>query len=147
MKKCYLDSNVLVYLKDNNSPQQKSAFKLISSFLPEDYELFLSSLTIDEYLHSSLFILKHHKIPVPERFKKVFEALKTILDLQHLKIVNPPDSKENNLKIVDIMQNFNLNPRDAYHFLTMQENDIHEFATFDNDFKEVFTKKYLKHSE
>lgn len=40
---------------------------------------------------------------------------------------------------------FNLRQRDVYHLLTMQENGIDEFATFDTDFIRVFAQKILKH--
>lgn len=147
MKKCYLDSNVLVYFKDDQSPHFPTATKLLSSLIPEEYELYLSSLTIDEVLHSLLFVYKFKKNLNVEQSERLNEALKSILNLQHIKIVNPSTNKENNLKIIKIMQDFHLGPRDAYHFLTMQENNISEFATFDNDFKQVFAKKLLKQAK
>lgn len=38
------------------------------------------------------------------------------------------------------MEKFVLKPRDAYHLLTMKENRIRFFATFDKDFELVFRK-------
>lgn len=145
MKKCYFDSNVLVYLKDNNSPHQRAAMKLLALFTPIEYELYISSLTIDEYLHSSLFILRQHKISRDDQLQLLDTELKSILQIQQLRIVNPPTNKEINQHVIELMKDFHLNPRDAYHLLTMQENGIEEFATFDKDFKHVFSKKILKH--
>ena len=38
------------------------------------------------------------------------------------------------------MERYNLRPRDAFHFVTAIENKIQYFATFDNDFEEVFKR-------
>lgn len=145
MKKCYLDSNVLVYLKDNNSPHQRAATKLLTLFTPFEYELYISSLTIDEFLHSSLFILRQHNIARDDQFQRLDTELKSIMQIPQLRIVNPPTNKEINRHVIELMRDFHLNPRDAYHLLTMQENNIEEFATFDTDFKRVFDQKILKH--
>ena len=50
-----------------------------------------------------------------------------------------------NKRVITLMEQFNLRQRDVYHLLTMQENGIDEFATFDTDFKRVFAQKILKH--
>lgn len=147
MKKCYLDSNVLVYYKDENSPHQQKASNLISSLMPEEYELYLSSLVIDEFIHSLLFILKQNKIQPAEKFRRLDEGLSSILQFQHVRIINPSSSKESNMRMIDMMRDFHLNPRDAYHLLIMQENGIEEFATFDNDFRYVFRGKVLYKAE
>lgn len=144
MKRCYLDSNVLVYFKDSNSLHFQTASRLISHLIPEKYELFLSSLTIDEFLHSLMFVYKFRRNINIEESESLETALMSILELEHIKIVNSSTSKENNLRVVKIMRDFRLGPRDAYHFLIMQENNIEYFATFDNDFKSVFKKKTLK---
>lgn len=144
MSKCYLDSNVFVYLKDNNSPYQKLAIKLVQSLNPEEFELYISSLTIDEFLHSSLFILKQ-TIKKPETAYLLLEkALSSIIDLPHLQLINPSTDKIRNKEVLKLLREFNLHPRDAYHLLIMRENGIREFATFDNDFKKVFKKSILR---
>ena len=47
------------------------------------------------------------------------------------------------LKVINYMQKYHLKPRDAYHLLTIMENNIDGFATFDNDFNKVFSAKIL----
>lgn len=144
MTKCYLDSNILVYLKDNNSPHQKATIKLMQSLNPEGYRLYISSLTIDEFLHSSLFILKQTTITSETAYSLLEKALTSITALPHLELINPPTDKTRNKEVLQLMKEFHLRPRDAYHLLTMMENEVKIFATFDNDFKRVFEKKILK---
>ena len=144
MKRCYLDSNVLVYFKDDNSLHHQTAVDLVDSLIPEKYEIYLSSLILDEFLHSLMFVLRQKRININDQYKRLNAAIRSILDLQHVHIANPSPNKDSNLNVIKIMQDFHLGPRDAYHFLIIQENNIGEFATFDNDFKRVFAKKLLK---
>ena len=144
MKKCYLDSNILVYYKDENSPFKEKAQAIISTLVPDEYELYISSLVLDEFIHSLLFILKQRGVQSSGKFRLLNEGLNSILQFAHMRIVNPPVSKESNMKVIEIMKDFNLGPRDAYHFLIMQENNIEYFATFDNDFKSVFKKNIFR---
>jgi len=144
MNKCYLDSNVLVYWKDNNSPHQYKAIKLIKTLRPDSFEIYISSLTLDEFLHASKFILKQSHISQETSYVLLNKALSSILALPHFKIINPSTDKNKNKRVLLYMKDYNLSPRDAYHLLIMKENGISEFATFDSDFKKVFTRKVLK---
>lgn len=80
-------------------------------------------------------MLTHQK--EKDLFPKLSLALKSILDLPRLKIVNPAVSKKNQLKVVKYMENYGLRPRDAYHLLAMKSNKIAFLATFDRDFKKA----------
>ncbi|MBI2612015.1 type II toxin-antitoxin system VapC family toxin [Candidatus Gottesmanbacteria bacterium] len=140
MKKCYLDSNVLVYFKFEPLKHHGKAERVILSF---DY-LFISPLTIDEFIHSLRFFLRRDKYKEEEIIKLLEQALDSILALDNLTIINPPTDKTSNRSIIKLMQEFHLGPRDAYHLLIMKENNIGNFATFDTDFKYVFRKKVLK---
>ena len=71
-------------------------------------------------------------------------VLVKILEIPSLEICSPPTDKPSQLKIVQFMDSFQLRPRDAYHLLIMQANEIEEFATFDSDFRRVFSAKALK---
>lgn len=141
MKKCYLDANVLICYKNEESLLFEEAKELITSLIEDSYKIYLSPLVLDEFLHPIQFLLKKKKI------KKIYpvlkKALKDILSLPNLEIVNPPLEKAAQLRVVSLMKKFNLKARDAYHLLAMQENHIPSFATFDNDFKIVFEKKVV----
>lgn len=142
--KCYLDSNFFVYYKDQNSTFHLQTVRIIKKLIPTNSQLYISSLVIDEFLHSLKRALIVDKTSTREVNKQLEEALQSILDLPHLEIINPPTDKIKNKAVLTLMKQFNLKPRDAYHLLIMKENGIEEFATFDNDFKKVFEKKILK---
>ncbi len=142
--KCYLDSNVLVYFTDELSPEYDEAQKIVEFLNPENWKIFISPLTLDECLHSLQVIFRIAKIPSIEVSRLLDKALSSILELDNLEIINPPTDKFANARVVRLMEEYNLHPRDAYHFLIMQENGISHFATFDKDFKKVFAQKILK---
>lgn len=142
MKKCYLDANVLICYKNEDSPLFKKAKKLITTLIKHPYKIYISPLVLDEFLHPIKFILEKKK---SKRIYPILrKTLKDILNLPNLDIVNPPLEKTAQVKTISLMKKFNLRPRDAYHLLIMQENSIRSFATFDNDFKDVFKKRVIK---
>lgn len=142
MTKCYLDSNVLIYLKDSESLEYKKSKQLITQLISDNIEMQISSLCLDEYIHEiGKSILK--KYSQKSYFKQLNSALASILELPRLTLVNPSGNLKTQLEITHLMEAFTLRPRDAYHLLTMKENKIDSFATFDNDFKKVFKAKLL----
>ena len=134
MTKCYLDSNVLVYYKNELSESNLKAKKIISSLLKKNVAFCISSLVLDEFLHAI----------IREKLVVLKQTLSEVLDLPKLEIINAPIEKQVHLKIVDIMEEYTLRPRDAYHLLICLENNIDGFATFDQDFKKVFKAKVLE---
>ena len=143
MTRCYLDSNILINLKFEPAAQHQKALHIIELLTPDKYQICISSLTIDEFIHSLTFLLKHDGY-ARETIQKLLEkSLISILKLNHLAFINPPTDKNRHLQVLKFMYDLNLSPRDAYHLLIMQENGIKNFATFDRDFKKVFGKKLL----
>lgn len=142
MTKCYLDSNVLIYFKNTESVNFSESRDLISRLEYEGISLFISPLCIDEFLHEIGKQLKTRS-GSKSYFLDLKESLISILNLPNISIVNPPNDLNSQYEIVRIMETFFLRPRDAYHLLTMQANEIDGFATFDNDFNKVFTSKLL----
>lgn len=143
IKTCYLDANTLIYFKNEDSPFYSKTSILIEHLVIEDYRLFISSLVIDEFLYGFKFHLGNKKIKKKDIFISLNKALLEILALPNLELVNPPSGKNFQLKVIEMMKDFNLFPRDAYHLLMMIENKIKFFATFDDDFKEAFRKKII----
>lgn len=142
--KCYLDSNILIYFLDRKSPYHKKTIDLLAKLEPNTYSLFISPLVIDEFLYAIKRILTLEGIQPEQIFNYLGKAFDTIIVLSNLEIAPLSIDKSINRKVIPLMEQFRLRPRDAYHLLTMQENDIDEFATFDNDFKHVFGGKILK---
>ncbi|MDO8515422.1 MAG: type II toxin-antitoxin system VapC family toxin [bacterium] len=137
MTKCFLDANILVYLKDEVSDHHRETIDLISKLITNEIKLFVSPLCLDEIVHSLNYILKRD-------FKKLKVVMDDIFNIPTLEIINPPADIEENKKVITLMENYSLRPRDAYHLLTMQANKIDGFATFDNDFHKVFAAKILQ---
>lgn len=142
MASCYLDANFLVYLKNETSFFHQYSKSLLEKLIEEKFQLIISPLIIDEFLHSLILIFR--RVRVKNLESKLRKNLKEILNLPNLKIVNSPIEPEKQLKIIRFIIKYNLRPRDAYHLLTMQEHKISHFVTFDNDFEKVFGKKLIK---
>lgn len=143
MTKCYLDSNVLVYFQNAGSIGHDESCKLLSKLEHEEVLIFISPLCLDEFIHEmGKNILE--KTGQKNYFEKILLVLNSILELPNLLIINPPMDISSQKRIVEIMKEYNLRPRDAYHLLTMQANKIDGFATFDNDFRKVFAAKILQ---
>lgn len=139
--KCYLDTNVLVYFNLKQSPKHPQAVFLLKNLVKHKVQLYISSLVIDEFLNALVRSFRFYRKKLD--FGVLREVLKNTLALPDLKIVNPPLVKGAHQKVVSFMEKFNLRPRDAYHLLTMQTNNIQFFATFDDDFRGVFRKKVI----
>lgn len=141
-KKCYLDSNVLVYFKNEDSPFFAKTTKIVSKLSKSGYFFYISSLVLDEFLFQVKYLLrKKHSDKKTNVLLK--EILQDILDLPRLEIVAGGLDKDRYVDIVEYMSKFNLRPRDAFHLKCMKDNDISFFATFDKDFEKVFREKLL----
>lgn len=141
MKKCYLDANFLLYITNEKSPQYASAFKKLHHLVTNTIEIYISPLVIDEFLHSALFLLKGSK-ELSASFD-LRKKLQELLGLPGLSIVNPPLDKDSQFLVLDFIKKYRIGVRDAYHLLIMHSNSIDAFATFDTDFKKVFSAKLL----
>lgn len=142
MKKCYLDSNILVYLKNEDVLEHGKTVSFLEQLIRSETHLFISPLVLDEFLHSIRLAL------LMSKNKNAFPLLKSsfddILDLPLLSIVNPPSEIVSQKKIVGYMEKYFLRPRDAYHLLIMVSNGIDHFATYDYDFEKIFKSGLLK---
>jgi len=143
MKKCYLDSNILIYYKNQDSPFHSQTKTLITHLIINDFYPTISPLVIGEFIHQFRLLLINNKTKSSTVFINLTTALKQIFSLPHLEIINPPKSLQSQLKTIALMEKFSLRPRDAYHLLTMKHHQIKYFATFDQDFKKVFKQKIL----
>lgn len=142
MNKCYLDSNILVYLKDSDSAFHTQSTKKLQFLVEKDFALVISPLVIDEFLYVFRYGLLKQKNPHP--FVQLRKALRDILDLPNVCIVSTPIEHPYQVEIIHYMEKYGLDPRDAYHLLTMKKNSVDYFLTFDNDFNRIFKAKVLK---
>jgi len=139
IKKCYLDTNILIGFKHEDSIFYKRSKKLLKNLISESFTLYISPLVLDEFLFQIKLILQRQQI-----YKLINEYLREILNIPKLKIINPPLSKQKQHQVLNYMEKYSLRPRDAYHLLIIKENKISHFATFDKDFKKVFKAKVIK---
>jgi len=142
MQKCYLDANVLLYYKLEDTPKHRQTTSLIEKLSAEETTLYISSLVLDEFIYGFLKIHRIYKKKVG--YDDIRRALKDVLSLPKLRLLNPSTAKKNQLRVLSLMEQFNLQPRDAYHLLIMLEHKIRLFASFDDDFRRVFKKGILK---
>jgi predicted nucleic acid-binding protein len=142
MKKCYLDSNVLVYFKDEKSLYHKKVIEKFIFLIKNDFYFYVSSLVLDEFLYVFRYFLEKNE--KKDIFSKLKKALTEILAIPNLSIVSLLKEKEKQIEVISYMERYDLSPRDAYHLMIMKENAIDYFFTFDKDFELVFRGKFLK---
>jgi len=142
MKKCYLDSNVLVYFKDEKSLYHKKVIEKFIFLIKNDFYFYVSSLVLDEFLYVFRYFLEKNE--KKDIFSKLKKALTEILAIPNLFIVSLLKEKEKQIEVISYMERYDLSPRDAYHLIIMKENLIDYFFTFDKDFELVFKGKFLK---
>ena len=140
MKKCYLDANVLIYFKDEDSSHHNLSVETITKLTKEGVNLVISPLVLDEFLYVLQYLLRKSE----NKNKILTKALSDVLQLPHLKLISPPIEKEAQHFVLSYMENFNLRPRDAYHLLTMTYHEVTHFVTFDTDFASVFKGGIVK---
>lgn len=141
MPKCYLDSNVLIYWDNKTSIKHQASLQIIQKLEKSGIVPVISSLVLDEFLHAIALEARKHK--TADVYNAARESLDNLLQLPSLYLINPPTDTDKQQEVVNLMEKFSLRPRDAYHLLTMQANEIDSFATFDTDFTAVFAAKIL----
>lgn len=142
MMKCYLDSNVLMYWQNDAALLHAKSTDIIEKLQRDKISIYISPLVIDEYIHAMRVearINKFHNLHMVAK-----KALNDLLALPLLKIIPTPADIQSQKQMLILMETYSLHPRDAYHLLTMQANDIVGFATFDKDFEKVFAAKIIE---
>lgn len=141
MKKCYLDTNLLLYYSDTESPFYSQATELVSRLLIQQWKLFISPLTLDEYFHN---MIRFSRVSKDESFQNLKVSFNRIVKLPGIELINPSALINRQGKVINLMIKHQLRSRDAYHLFIMRENKIKYFATFDNDFEEIFKRGIIK---
>lgn len=140
-KSCYLDANFLVYYQDKKSPFHYQVKLIMENLIIGGFELVLSSLSLDEYEYT---VLRSFNNPKPEIIKNLKSGFRKLLKISDIKLINPPLEFKKHFKVLNLMQKYNLKPRDAYHLFIMLENKVKFLATFDSDFDKVFESGKIK---
>ena len=135
MTTCYLDANVLVYFVDTDGLFHLESVELVESFGSKGIKPIISTLVLDEFLYAIRFLVGANNLG---RFRAMEVLLSKVFVINDVGLVNPSTDFFDQLSVVGYMEEFGLKPRDAYHLMTMVENGVEYFATFDNDFDGVF---------
>ncbi len=127
----YLDANIFVFAFLESGNYGQSFRKILG--MVEEQKIFASTsaLTIDEVL----WVLSK-EIPKNE----AISACKSILNIKGLKILVV--DKNTISESLNIVENYNLKPRDAIHIAVMKINKIKEILSEDSDFDKI---KEIKH--
>jgi predicted nucleic acid-binding protein len=140
MKKVYLDSSFLVSYQIKNHPFHQKAKNKLKKLSEDDVLFCLSPLAIDEYLYALNKYLNRNYIKNKNQIKI---SLKNILQLKP-SFIQINWLSETPLEIYDLMAQYSLRPRDAFHLKTMDDHQINYLATFDQDFNNLFEENIIK---
>ena len=121
----YLDSNVLINAAINDTIVGDKARDIISAVQTSKIQAFTSCLTIDELI----WIIRKYK---PK--ESAVEICKIFLDsnVRFLEV-----NKDIINVSLDIMNEFNLKPRDAIHLATMKIHNLKNLISDDTDFNKI----------
>lgn len=141
MKTCYLDANALLYFNNPASSFHSQADLIFAKLIDGSWQIFLSSLVLDEYFHNTL---RFTKLPKKEALKILKKSFSKIIKLPNIHLINPSHNLNKQGQVLKFMAKYQLRARDAYHLFIMKENKIKYLATFDTDFEEIFEKGVIK---
>lgn len=137
MKKCYLDSNVILSFIDPTAQFHHQAKQILIKLVDEGWEIDLSALVLDECFHNSVRFSKKSR---QEALKQLKSRYKKFIKLPNIGLVIKLPQLNRHTAVLNLMAKYSLRSRDAYHLFIMRENKIKYFVTFDNDFEEIFTR-------
>lgn len=143
-KSCYIDTNLLIFLQNKHSARYQETRLIFKKLIEKEYDLYISSLIIDEYLYNTCRLLSGNR---QNKLKVLKSNLRRILKIPKIKLINPSLEEKKHLQIVNSMEKYNLDPRDAYHLFIMLANKVKFIATFDSDFDGVFKTKKIRKFE
>lgn len=141
MKTCYLDANLLIFLSNKKSSFHQQAVNIIEQLVEGKYQIFLSTLSLDEYFHNFLRFSLDSK---EKTLKKLKAAYRELIQISNLYLINAPLELKKQFQALNFMSKHNLHARDAYHLFIMLENKVKFLATFDSDFDKVFETGKIK---
>jgi predicted nucleic acid-binding protein len=127
--KVFIDSSILIEFEKGTKTD------LLTTLIAQDYQLYINSIVVSEYLYKLLAILAG-KSPMALNESK---GIKTTLDKHQTKdfLVNfdyLPIPESAILLSIDLMKKYNLLPNDAQILATCKIYDIAILASFDSDF-------------
>lgn len=136
MKKRYLDANIFIYPILYESKDLKYYEKLFLDIINKKFLVITSLLTWDELVHS-IWKKRGRDIAIIEGRK--------FLKMPNLIFIDV--NKNIIAKAQELIENYNIRPRDAIHAATALLNDINEIISDDEDFDKIKEIKRIKPEE
>jgi len=121
----YVDANIFIFARFSLEKEGIAARAFLEKIKNGLFAV-TSTLTIDEVMWVIKKNGKNHQLR---------EIIEDIYDIQNLEIVELPVDVP--LKAIDVIERFNLKPRDAFHVATMEHFRIKEIASEDADFDKI----------
>ncbi len=127
----YLDANVFIYTALSEE-EGKTSSKILNHVENGDIRAATSSLTLDEVVWV-ISKFRNKKIAI--------SAAKDVLLMQNLRILSV--TEDTIRSSLDIMEKYNLDPRDAIHSASALEHSIFSIVSSDSDFKNINEINYF----
>lgn len=128
----YLDANFFIICNFDLTSKGEKARKIQGEIISGKAAI-TSSLALDEVMW---VLVKNRK---PELLRETIEDIYAVLNLT-IKEVSPNIP----LEALDIIEKYNLTPRDAFHVAVMKSYDVKEIVSDDTDFDRVEGVKRIR---
>jgi predicted nucleic acid-binding protein len=144
MNKAYLDPNFLASLFIPGHEFQQKAMVLFATLRTQKYNLYISSLVLDELwlaIYKDLNQqgkIKRGPIDMYEDIKKSWEAIKKYAFIKLIQTKKPIGAGVENA--IRYLKKHNLRPRDSFHLAIAESHKICEIITYDSDFTDIQKK-------
>ena len=122
----YLDTNIFVYAAINNGKLGEKCRKLLFEIVEHKIQAYTSIITWDEVVYA---------IWKKKGREKALEEGKIFLTLPNINFLNT--NRNTVAKAQEIIEKYNLKPRDAIHVASALTNNIKEIISDDPDFDKV----------
>jgi len=133
-EKIFLDSNVLISLKEKESVFINKSLKILEDIIKNNQQGVINSYVINEIHY---FYSKH------STKANASNVIKSLFAISNLKYEDISLNKEDIFEILKLANKHNLETFDAYHAFYCKKLGIKKIATFDEDFKKVPSLKII----
>ena len=133
MKKTYIDANIFLNAILYDDEKSNICKQILTQIITKEIQGFTSLLTWDEVVYG-VKKLRGQEIAIKEGNK--------FLKMPNLNFLNI--GKEVIIKSQELINAYNIDPRDSIHLSSMLINDIQELASDDSDFDKIKEIKRIK---
>ncbi len=142
MNKCFLDTNILVYLVDETSIFHGRVNQLMSEFEKNDTNLCVSHMVVAEFIHifSNILRLAGEK----NIYAGVINTIRRISLIPTISVISAPENFRFINSTITLMKTYQLRSNDAYILSMLQHYNLLCLFTFDQKMINVAKKLHIK---